>query len=62
MKTSVQLREKVSDPIGPLWQRIGNHVDGNVQPQAQVWNRVEGQVENGLWQYVQDTLKEYVSN
>lgn len=60
MKTLVQIRERVADTSGLLGQRVENHVGG--KGQAQVWHRVEGQVENGLWRSVRETLKEYVAN
>jgi len=60
MKARVQIRERVTDPIGLLGQRVNDQVHG--RDQAQVWNQVEGQTENGLWRYVRETLKSYASN
>ena len=60
MKARVQIRERVTDPVGLLGQRVNNQVP--FRDQAQVWNQVEGQTENGLCWYVQETLKSYASN
>lgn len=60
MKARVQIRGRATDPIALLGQRVENQVHG--RDQAQVWNQVEGQTENGLWRYVRETLKRYASN